>query len=605
MKRQLAWGLIGFASLLAAGCGGGSGSSGGGGSSTPTVSSTGQFRLAFSGGTIPGVKHAYVTITKVVLNEDIDRAWSPSDTTWKTVTLGLPVTIDLAAGNGFIVGSESATASVPIGTYQQIRLILAGHDAPLLATKLGQQVGLAFNAQIEYEDGSKIVPLELPNLQAGFRLDRGVSITASAVGGVTAHIDLDRNLVRFNGGYADRDAATLRMRSFSTRSGADGGVIFGEIDPTLLCDSPTATPAAPCARDVTVSLYQPSLDGLFSRFNNLYTVKVNPYVSTSTGLKPDGTFVLGPLNPEADESRNYDVIIRGQGMRTMVIRSVPLKSLSDGLFNATDVANWAGAIGTYIGKTWTTADGKNVYRSYIRPILIGASEVESQASVAAPQTPWSSRLILGMQLAGTSRYELIAANTDPFTGLMRQPMRLPKGDPFVATFAAIINEDHSTATASEPIFNSTFVADGTSTLVPMALGRYYDEGAVDAAHPVADTDTTFAPVPLAFKSGVATAAVTVTASGLPTTGWNQAYLVVSDVGGIVYTEDVTASISGGGLTKTLSLPKGTNSYGYATGVYAFAIRTRLVGGTDSDTHWYRSGAQLDLRDGTANSITIP
>lgn len=620
MCRQLGLSLVCAVSLLAAGCGGGSSSSGG--TSNRTVTSTGQFLLAYSGGTVPGVKHAYVTITKVVLNEDLNRSWpptDPTDTTWKTVTLGLPVTIDLAAGNGFIVGSSSGGVSVPIGTYQQVRLILAGHDDPLQSSAIA--AGLTFNSQVEYEGSpTKIVPLELPNVQAGFRLDRGVTITASTsqratVGGVTAHIDLDRNLVRFNGGYADRDAATLRMRSFSTRYGSDGGVIFGQIDPTLLCDSPPANLTTACARDVTVSLYQQSLDDLFTRYNNLYTVKVNPYVTTTAGQEADGTFLMGPLNPDLDESRSYDVVIRGRGMRTMVIQGVQLKSAIDGLFSASDASNWTGLIGTYVGRTWTATDNK-AYRSYIRPVLIG-SDVESQASVAPAETSLSdgsllsARMVLGMRLPSKSNvpYELVAANTDPFTGLMKQPVWLPKGNPVVATFADITAEVH-TATSSEPIFSGTFASeqptDGAGTLIPMALGRYYDDAHFDLAHPVADTATTFAAVPLAFKASLQTTPVTVTATGIPSSGWDKAYLVVSDVGGIVYTEDVSFSISGGGLTKSVTLPKGTISNGYATGVYSFAIRTRLTSSTShTDTHWYRSSSQLDLRTGTATSITIP
>src|SRR5574343_231304 len=107
MRRLLALVALTVAAVATTGCGGGSGSGGNPPGKQGQVKSTGQFVLAYSGGGLPGIKHAYVTVTKVILNEDIDRAWTPGDTTWQTVTFGLPVTIDLATPYGFIVGSDA------------------------------------------------------------------------------------------------------------------------------------------------------------------------------------------------------------------------------------------------------------------------------------------------------------------------------------------------------------------------------------------------------------------------------------------------------------------------------------------------------------------
>lgn len=619
MRRWLTVALTCLLPLVLQGCGGGSSGGSSGSTGNGTVSATGKFVLAYSGGTIPGVKHAWVTVTKVVLHEDIDQTWVQGDTSWKVVTLGMPVTIDLAAANGFIVGSKDAGVSIPVGTYNQIRLILADHDLAELEDS-ARAKGLAYNAQVEYDNGA-IVPIELPSLLTGFRLDRGVQITSSSgstavVGGLAAHIDLDRNLVRFDGGYehasAPVDAVTLRMRSYSTRSGSDVGAIFGQIDPKMLCGSPVVTSSTACASDVSVSLYQRSLDGLFARMTNLYTVKIDPSVLTETGIKGYGIFFMSPLVLETGDDQTYDLIIRGRGMRTMVIQDVPLNSILGG-------SAGVGYIGTYVGKTWDVSGG--TYRSYIRPELIDVSDVESSATLSASQSPSNSRMVLGLRLASRSTagsplpYELVSGNTDPFTGLLRSPLPLPKGRPLVASYTSILDEVHTFA-GSEPIFgpgaaSPTFMyetpSDGSGVFVPMALGRYYDDGAVGATS-VNDSATTFAPVPLVYKTGVVTKTVTVSATGLPEKSTlDRADLVVSDVGGIVHTESVLTQMSGTTLpAMAISLPDGVVSNGYATGVYSFAIRTRASGSTTpAGAAWHRGSTQLDLRTGSATTITIP
>ena len=620
MRRLLALVALTVAAVATTGCGGGSGSGGSSpGSKNGQVKSTGQFVLAYSGGGLPGIKHAYVTVTKVILNEDIDRAWTPGDTTWQTVTFGLPVTIDLAAPNGYIVGSATGGVSVPIGTYQQVRLILAGHDEELKSSASAKS--LAYNAQIEY-DGGAIVPLELPNLQAGFRLDRGVSISSSSggstiIGGMISHLGLDRNLARFDAGWSTADGATLRMRSFSTRSGSDAGIIIGQLDPTVLCNSSVVNVPTGyrCASDVMVSLYKRSGDGLFPRMSAIMSTSVTPSSIPNAGIAElNGVFFLGPVAPdEADGATTYDLVIRGKGMRTMVIQNVPVKPLS------TDLVSFAqdgvGLIGTYLGRTWDGSDGKT-YRSFIRPQLLGVSDLEKQANLSASQDPANSRVILGLRLGSRAEsgidalpYEFVSGNTDPFTGALRNSLVLHKGNPLVAAYSALTSENHGNTPGLEAVFDATFIdeapVDGVASYKPMALGRFYDDGAVSGAS-IADSATTFAPIPLALKAAVPTSSpVTVTASGLPTSV-SRADLIVSDVGGIVKTQAVTIQPDGTATATVTDLPAGTNSYGYATGVYAFAIRTQAAGSTDpSGMRWFRSTSQLDLRNGTSTSISIP
>ncbi|HET8869955.1 MAG TPA: DUF4382 domain-containing protein, partial [Aquabacterium sp.] len=366
------------------------------------IAKTGTFSLGFSGGSVPGVRHAWLTAYKIAFNEDANRPWDPSDSTWKVVTLSTPVTFDAASAGGFIVGSAAGGVIVPAGTYNQIRLFLSPYDdtasLPTVTDEAGAHKTLTFKAQLDYDSGAiASVPIEIPNVNTGLRLDRGVVIEANNWSVLTVHMDVDRTMVRFNGDYGSADAITFRPRTFTHGVSTSAGLITGAIDPKYVCG--TSVAVASCASDIVVSAYAPTQDG--TRMENWQTVRVNAK-SLSNSAEDDGSFVLGPFSSTGGNPSKFDVVIRGKGMKTMVFK---------------DVSYGASLFGTYLGCTWSSSADSSTPNA--KTVIVPVSDSGAVRSVAlSPALALKTgRVGLGFSLAGRPLYETYNANTDPFTGL--------------------------------------------------------------------------------------------------------------------------------------------------------------------------------------------
>lgn len=605
MRRRLGFGLILLTSLLAAGCGGGS-SGGASGGTLNDVPKTGTFSLGFSGGAAPGVKHAWLTVSKVAFNADANLPWDPTDSSWKVVTFTTPVTVDIAAAGGFLVGNSSAGVTVPVGTYNQIRLFLVPHDdtsgtMPTVADTSTTSKGLTYKAQLDYEAGGS-VPIEIPNIQSGLRLDRGVIVQANTWSVLTSHIDVDRSIVRFNGDGAV-DAVTWRPRPYTYGfSPTTTGTIQGAIDPTYVCGSVGAR--SDCATDIMVSLHAASRDG-GTRMENWGSVKVNPTkLNTSGATVNDGTFELGPVSATSTDGNptSYDLVIRGTGMKTMVV-----KDISYGLFS------------NYVGCSWSLEAKDDADAStLIRPVPDASPRTVSLSPSLVLKT---GRVGLGFTLPGrTLPYEVHAANTDPFSGLLTTAAALSvpstaSGDVQVASYAAI----KSTCTGHTPPadlaipFASMTPSEGAGAFTPFALGTLYTDAKL-ASSPYS-SGATFAVEEPTAVSGSTTGTVDVSITGLNGSGATKAQLIVSDVGGIVKTQDVASCISTSGTctVSALALPAGTAANGAATAVYEFAVR--YWNGANTSTaksamdsggtmKWARASSFVNLRSATSGTVAI-
>ncbi|HET8869898.1 MAG TPA: DUF4382 domain-containing protein [Aquabacterium sp.] len=609
MLRRFGWILVCVASGLLAACGGGSGGSSTG-SNLSNISKTGTFSLGFSGGSVPGIRHAWLTAYKIAFNEDANRPWDPTDTTWKVVTLSTPVTFDIASAGGFIVGSAAAGVVVPAGTYNQIRLFLSSYDdtasLPVVSDEAGATKTLTFKAQLDY-DGGASVPIEIPNVNTGLRLDRGVVIEANNWSVLTVHLDVDRSIVRFDGGYGANDAITFRPRTFTHGVSTSAGVISGAIDPQYICG--TSVALASCVSDIVVSAYAPTSDG--TRMENWQTVRVTPK-SLSSPSADDGTFVLGPFSSTGGNPSKFDVVIRGKGMKTMLFK---------------DVTYGSSLFGTYLGCTWSTAANSSDpnAKTLIQPILdSGTLRTAALSPALALKT---GRVGLGFSFSSGPVYETYNANTDPFTGLLTNAadLALPSTsgtDVFSIDFATgVTNQCSSLNPRSSsdlviPNATITFTANAVANYQPFALSTFYTNAKLGSTlYSTSSGGTSFTvdePTPVAVDTG----AVSVSLQGfsaLGAAGFDRAQLVVSDVGGIVQTLDVHDCLSGASpCTKTLNLPAltaATSANGAAAGVYEFGVRywkavdpqSQIAGGS---MKWARSSAFVNLRLVSTGSVTI-
>lgn len=99
--------------------------------------------------------------------------------------------------------------------------------------------------------------------------------------------------------------------------------------------------------------------------------------------------------------------------------------------------------------------------------------------------------------------------------------------------------------------------------------------------------------------------VTVNVTGSPTK-YDAAQIVVSDVGGIVMTQDVT--LTGAAVPVVLALPAGTYSSQLGgTAVYTVSVRAWKRSSQAATLQWARAASVVDLRsaDSATVAVTLP
>ncbi|MDE1999989.1 MAG: hypothetical protein KGI52_13815, partial [Burkholderiales bacterium] len=470
------------------------------------------------------------------------------------------------------------------------------------------------------------VPIEIPNVQTGLRLDRGVIIDPNSWSVLTIHMDVDRSIVRFDGGYGSADAITFRPRTFTHGVSSSTGLIYGAIDPKYICGTSAygaavaAGGSSACVSDIVVSAFAPTAANVpgSPRMENWQTVRVKPTKvnvlpptapggSSTVVVVDDGAFVLGPFSPAGNNPSQFDVVIRGTGMQPMV-------------FTGTSYGN--SLIGTYLGCTWSSlaSSSTTTDKTLIRPIL----DTSPPRSVSLSTTTTAQRVGLGFSLGGGSVYELFNGNTDPFTGTLvpDAALTLPSSaGSHVSTVdfqTGVLDRcppGHTKSDSSELNDYVTFTDNALSGYQAYALGTFYTNPTVSSTPYT--SGTTFAVVdPTTVTGDVGTVSVTLNGFDALPGGINKAELVASDVGGIVQTLDVHDCLGSATCTKFMTLPAlnaAISANGAAAGVYEFAVRywnnttptTSQSAIVPSGTmKWARSSTFVNLRNASTGAVSV-
>lgn len=560
LRSVAAWLALGLTLGLSACGGGGSGTGSTGTLQTGSDATHGALTLGLSGGAQREVDHVWVTIGSVALHTSATQAWSSSDRSWVVLTLRTPVLVDLAQATR--AGSSQSDisrvldgVSVLQGSYAQMRLFPLAHDAGL--ADVARAAGLAYNAQVRYTDatlGVVNVPLELPQPEQGWRVEASLGIVAGQASYLVLQTDVQHNLVRLasNDGHAH-----FSWRSqMSSMDLSSSSAIFGYIDPAKLCGGASALPSPDCASDVIVSAQRLSADG--NRYENV----------RQTLVDTSGGFALYPLPPAAQ----FDVVISGRHMQTMVIRGVTVSA-----FNALATLDW-----TALGST----------SAPLTPVI--TSGATRSVTLASGVSPGSGALRFGQTLSsvvGDKPREVAVQQRDPITGLLARALVLPEGPlsvaPFVSSGAALA-------------FGNEVPAEGPDAFSAQAFGRSYDDpgAATVVAPPLTQSSAIAVPNP-SLTNGVATGLVQLTLTGALSSTYDQAVVVVSDVDGVVQTQSVSAA---GVLS--LTVPAGPNAAAHGGALYSVAVRASSAAGA---LRWVRAATLVDLRGGGSvnQSLALP
>ena len=570
--RQGTWLARGAASaaaavlVLLAACGGGASS--GGGETPAPGSQTGSLTLGLAGGAPAGFSHLWVTVDSVALNADPDRPWSSSDSSWQVIHLDTPQTIDLAASVNGVIAPLLTGKILPATTYGQLRLFVLRHDDPLADS--ARTLQLLYNAEADSVDASGSahrVPLEFPDAGLGLRVAGAITIGTNVASSLTLQWDLEHSAVKVvSDDGVDRVTMRPDPRIYDI---AQTGAIVGLMDKSAFCP---AGVRSGCVYDVVATAQAVSADGRF-----MVSVRSTPVAVGSTYAQ----FALYPLPPLADGA-TFDVVIRGRNMRTMVIRAVPASA-----------AQLLAANPTQIG-----VDMSNPQVPVAAPLVPQLSaQGDSLVSLNVPTVPPSAQLLFGQTLPGTGElpHEVMVANTDPFTGLLADPVALPSGALMVATYSSTGVLGFSDATPQEGSDHYSLVTLGTRCDDPSAIANVAAPGGSSAS----------VTAPVTLRIGAQVAQLTVGITGGSTQSIDAAELVVSDVGGIVATQCVSSLIGVNGAQTALQLPAGPAAAALGgTAVYSVAIRAWKRSAPDSSLRWARAASVVDLRSAAPASVTI-
>lgn len=499
---------MGVAALVAA-CGGGGGTG-------STASTNGVMNVSLTDAPSDNFNHVWVTVKSISFHTDPNQSWDSKDATWNTVTLSSPVTIDLTQLNNGALQKVFSGISLPAGTYRQIRFFLASAEDALTAS--AQAASLQWNDQVQYTDSSgstQNTALEIAYPTQGILLNGTFNVTAGSTLDLTVDFDLAHSVVPFK--HDGLTAFTMRpVLQYYDMSKV--GAIIGQVDKSKLCPAGT-TPASSCAYNLIVKAE------LVDSSNTRHSVARATTVDPATG-----NFVLYPVAPK-DASGNalsYDILIRGRNMDTVLVQKVPVTA-----------------------GTTPTSSPTNLQSSGTIPVTVNASEYKAQfASALSPLT--SGWAVFEETLPGTGQlpYSVRFGNTDPFTGLLLNPMALASGPIHLAQY-------NNGGTLS---FGAVVPSEGQGGYsVATNEAAYYKLSSTTpiAAPSTAGSTVTFTPpVPTlasGLSNGSATANITVVNKG----GYDHATLVIARFASIITTLDASSALTSS--TSSASAASGASS----------------------------------------------
>ena len=556
-------------------CGGG----GGGGGSTPpppSTPSTAVLSVSLSGGAASGIDHLWVTVTGVALHASATHVYGDGDAGWVTLALATPLTVDLADpklanGGAMSLLRQSVDA---LGTFAQLRLLLAPSDPGYPLTASASAKGLQFNDQVQFTDtsGSHVVPLETPDTQAGLRLLTPFNLNADTTTPLAIEINASALARRTSVAGADRFTLRNELQLYNqqllTALGdgnlqIDGSVfdsISGQLATTNFC---TDTSHAGCIHDVVASATSLSPDGRFH-------TEVR-----SVNVSAAGTFLLYPLPSQS----LYDVVIHGGNMQTIVVHNV------------------------FVDPTGILKPAPTALSSAATPLVPVLDTSERSVTLANALLPGSSRVYFGQTVAGSGGsaadipYAIVAAAADPATGRLVQALTLPGGPIHCAQFNTATDGN-----GTPPAFATVTPTEGASAWTAWSQGTLATSTSPTTSLASGSTSLNV-PDPVA-RAGFTAGTLSVTLSGSPSNSPDHAELIVSNDGGTVSVVDVTALIASHGGTTSVSLPSGNVTAAPGATVYGVALRTWLAASETTSTRWSRGTMPVDLSTATTGSVNI-
>jgi len=544
------------AALTLAACGGGSS----GGTSGDNSGPSGAMQVRLVDGPAMDYTNVWITVKEVWVHK-LDTA-DASSSGWAKLTLPAPVTLDLNQLSNGAMSGVLGSLNLPVGTYRQIRLVLAGSDDALTSSAQAQSPALQYNDQVNYVDAfgqPQVAPLEIAQATQGIALVGTFNVTAGGTLNLAVEFDIGDDIVRFKHDGLDAFTMTPVLRYYDLDQ---SGAIVGKID-KIACGT---LPANPCGAFV-VKAEELSADASYHR------------VARWTSVRPDGSFTLFPV--PAGAGKTYDLMLRGRNAQTMIVRNVPVTS------------------GTMPGSSPTSVSFSALQMS---------SAPEFTVNWATPSDPTSVYTQFYQTVGGGVPYEIRTNVMNPFTGRFLDDYPLTDGTVRVGNYVA----------GGDPVFGAFTPAEGPGGYRAVVSGWGIARADAGIVSNGGAGVTVQMPTPVLQPAARVAALGSIGGSIVQNTAarFDRGFLVVMRGGAIVNTQDISALLqSNGGTGGSYSiggLPAGSGvqplgSNGNGVGIYYAYLRvwnsahplltTRLVP--------MPGMANLDTTSSATLNVTLP
>jgi len=529
--------------------------------------------------------HVWVTVQAVWFNTSATAG--PADSGWQQFTLASTETLDLVGLNNGVLSQLAQQLKVPAGTYAEVRLLLT--DATASLTSSAQSAGAQFNDEVDYYDAAGVlhqVALQLPNAAQGIAVPASLDVKAS-----TNTLFSSSSTTSSSSTSSTSSSSSSTVSALSSTPTASLAVVFDaehDLVPLTLSGQPAyllnahlsgydLSAVGNIAGQLDVSALQgvPGTEQLDVEVSaeTLSSDGTRHVVIASAPVSSSGSFVLYPLSTASGAPAQYDLVVHGGGLGTVIVQSVPVTSGAP-----------TGSATVQLG-TITLAAAN----SYTVNAPTGTTLAPAGASVGFYQT---------LPGSGEVPYLIERRAMDSFAGNFAADQALSGADLSYGTYST------SMTLASAP------PAQGSGTYDVALSATLYGDGALTTtvAPPTggATGPMTFTPAALAIPTGASADSVAGTVSVTTPGKYDKGEILLTRDGSVIASAPLDAYLSHAQSSATLlsSVPGGSTSATYASGVYDLEVWVWNSSDPLGTLTREPASSALDLSSGSSTGLAL-
>jgi hypothetical protein len=542
--------------------------------------------VSVTGNTPAQYSHVWITAQEVWFNTSAIAG--PDDGGWVRFPLSTPVTIDLVTESGGNLGSLVTGLKLAPGTYSQVRLIPV--DAAAALTSSAHTAGALHNAEADYVDSAGTthqLPLELLNPDKGIGIQGTLKVPVGNVGAALARTSTTTTGTTLTAPTSNTTTPTTTPTTPTTSPTTTTTTSFAITFDGARDLTPFTYAAATTPNGILLSSHASAFDlSEVGGIQGQLTLTNLPGISSSAGLPAievsaqslsadgtrhvvvsrtpvhaDGSFLLYPLATSSSTPADYDLVIHGAGIATIIIKTVQVTLASRASTATTTTTGTAAANATTINPVSVGTLIPRAATAYTAtPAPASGATLPAGAQVAFYQT---------LATAGEVPYVIEASPIDPFNQVLASAQALSRGTIDSGTYSA---------SGASVTLVSAAPAEGAGRYLVAASAPSFTDGTLTitvSAPPVGTTTPVPVTVPaLTLAPGVTSGSISASVTQATAGKYDHGELLVTHNGALVATTPVDAALAqGAGATITVNgLPSGTSADLYYVAVRAWNSR---------------------------------